>query len=71
VKLEGRAKAIYEHMEKYTVTSEQLINMTDQEWWEHRLASDVEAMRINIEYSEKQKGINEKTKNNSSRLFPQ
>ena len=68
MKLEGKAKAIYEHMEKYTVTSEQLINMTDQEWWEHRLASDVESMRINIEYPEKQKGINEKTKNNSSRL---
>ena len=68
MKLEGKAKAIYEHMEKYVVTSDQLINMTDQEWWEHRLASGVDGMRIDIEYPEKGDGINEKTKNNSSRL---
>jgi len=68
MKLEGKAKAIYEHMEKYVVTSEQLINMTDQEWWEHRLASSVDGMRIDIEYPEKGEGINEKTENNSSRL---
>ena len=68
MKLEGKAKAIYEHMEKYVVTSEQLINMTDQEWWEHRLASSVDGMRIDIEYPEKVEGINEKTENNSSRL---
>ena len=68
MKLEGKAKAIYEHMEKYVVTSDQLINMTDQEWWEHRLASSVDKMRIDIEYPEKGEGINEKTENNSSRL---
>ena len=68
MKLEGKAKAIYEHMEKYVVTSDQLINMTDQEWWEHRLASSVDGMRIDIEYPEKGEGINEKTENNSSRL---
>lgn len=68
MKLEGKAKAIYEHMEKYVVTSDQLINMTDQEWWEHRLASSVDGMRIDIEYPEKGDGINENTENNSSRL---
>ena len=64
---EGRARAVYEHMQKYVVTEDQLINMSDQEWWDHRLASNIDKMRIEIEYPEKEKGMNEKTKINSSR----
>ena len=68
MKLEGEAKELLEYMYKATLTTEQLLGMTKQELWEHELDCDIEHMRIKIKYAKKGKGINEKTKNNSSRL---
>jgi len=68
MKLEGESKEWLKYFYKASLTTEQLLGMTKQELWEHELDCDVEHMRIEIKYAKKGEGINEKTKDNSSRL---
>ena len=54
MKLDGKAKAIYEHMKKYILSSDQIIKMTDDEWMAHRVMSKIDADKIDLKYPEKQ-----------------